>query len=1172
MSTIKTMDISVSGLNPNNKYKFKFNNKGGNWPVRVTPLSGVFYPPEVKTYVYFCATTGECPESDDNVFYNTPATSIYSAGLSVGSKSLYSVIELAISEYDDNNDTIIYTHPCIVECDECAPPISVRTDSIKFIMGDGNSSTVTSEINGLVPNQSYTYKFDSAGGNWPIKIVPRSGVIQGSSEIVNIHSLVSICASSGSCPQSDPTVLNYVNTDNSIDREDIYSAVSLTITPTNGLQTPATSSFSILCDDCLPKTKAVLPSLIDLNVGESFSNFNISLDNLIIGQEYSYNFNSVDANWPVIVQPISGTLVASEASSTIPVKVTFCPTTGLCPQGTNDVLAYSVNPASTIDFGLLSKRARLKLTVKQKSNNISTYSNDLSIFCNECVSKLRAALPDYGDLSQGNDSFVFNALVSNLIPNTNYIYRFESSDANWPSVIYPRSGVINTTSTSHSFPAKLSFCKSTGVCPSSDPDVLDYSADLVCATNDKSINKNVKLRLFVDAVDYDSDSTLSNELSITCHDCLSITRVSLPSDLEVFDKNGFATIEAELTNLVPGTTYTYNFKPVSANWPATLYPMSGIYRAVSSEGSIRSRLKFCPSTGVCPNGSNGVIPYTIDSSCSVDFIGIEKNAKLRLEISGSNCDYGPSSSNDCTIVCNNCLPTPRVSLPSAVEVYEKNSFVNLESIIENLVPDSTYTYEFKTVSSNWPVLLYPISGTFKTNTTDATISSKLKFCPSTGMCPNGGSNVLSYITDPACTTNFNGIDKNVRLKLQVSNASCDHGTVLSNDCSIICNNCLPYIEAELPRVINMIDGNPSMEIETKLRNLNPGSEYTYKFESISSNWPTILYPQSGTIRANSPNESLFSKVTFCPSTGTCPNGTNGVMAYSVDPTCISNFGAINKNTKLKVQITDKACSQTSVYSNESVVSCPSCLKTLSINQVSNATLNLFGSTNYELNTTLNNLIPGETYKYTINRIDSNWPAIVSRQSGVFKALGNNKTIKTDVVFCYPTGACVTDSRDVFLDYKDNSFYENSKNKFITLNMAVEQSGCTNSTVISNDFTLSCQNCLPISDYIVAFSGAPVLTLPNGCCSGTKLLSVNINNAIPFDNHTYQFISSSPDIVVSPSSGTIVFSRTGSSKLLTVANINLSSQNQGVIQFKLTNTSSNLEAMDYLAVRCGSECV
>ena len=280
MSTIKTIDVNVSGLNPNNKYRFKFTNNGGNWPVRVTPLSGVFYPSNVKTYVYFCSTTGDCPASDANVFFNTPQTHISDPGLALGPKSLYSVLGLSITEYDNLNE-IIYTHPCIVECDECVPQLSSRTDSASLTRSDGSSVSIMSEINGLIPGQSYTYSFQGAGGNWPTKIVPRSGTIKASNEYVTITNLVSLCSSSDACLEADNNVLNYIDTSDSIEREDIYSVINLVINPVNEtLQKTSTSSFSILCDDCLPKTHVSLPPVIDLNPGDTFSSFDVSLVSL----------------------------------------------------------------------------------------------------------------------------------------------------------------------------------------------------------------------------------------------------------------------------------------------------------------------------------------------------------------------------------------------------------------------------------------------------------------------------------------------------------------------------------------------------------------------------------------------------------------------------------------------------------------------------------------------------------------------------------------------------------------------------------------------------------------------------------------------------------------------------------------------------------------------------
>ena len=768
MSSIKTIEIQVSGLDPANKYRFKFNNKGGNWPVKVTPLSGMFYPNKVKTYVYFCSTTGECPSSDPNVFYNVPQPNVYDTGLSVGPKSLYTVLELSITDYDNLNE-VLYTHPCIIECDECLPSLSSTTDSITFDIHSGNSVAVDSEITGLIPNQSYKYKFSGVGGNWPVKIIPVSGTIKSSNESMKISNLVTLCSPQSACSGTDPNVLNYGSPSPEPNREDIYSVVNLTITSDNNLQSSSVSSFSVLCDSCLPKNKISIPNVLNFGYQQNYHAFDASLENLIVGQEYLYSFDSIEANWPILVQPRSGLITATTTTATIPTKISFCPSTGLCPNGSANILPYVINTSSDARFRLLDKKARLKLNLKQLSNNISTYSNELSLFCSNCVPLPRAFVPDRITLNQGTDNTTFDVALKNLIPRSKYRYSFQSVEANWPVTIYPISGTITAvTKNDDTITAKAIFCRSTGICPSNDNDVLDYVIDSECPTQAGYTNRNVKLKLELDPIDYDADTTFSNDLSI---------------------------------------------------------------------------------------------------------------------------------------VCNNCL------------------------------------------------------------------------------------------------------------------------------------------------------------------------------------------------------------------------------------------------------------------------------NSVTISQESVANLNTFGVTTYALNTTLNNLIPGETYKYTINRVDSNWPVVVSRQSGEFKAVSNNKLIKTDIGFCYPSGLCANDTRDTMLAYKENALYDNSKNKFLTLNMNIIQQSCsTNQIIYSNDFTLNCNNCLPITDYIVLFSGAPVLSLPVGCCSGTKLLSVDISNGIPGDNHSYQFTCASPDVTLTPSSGNLVFQSNGRAKLLTVANINLETHNQAVVQFKLTNTTNPFEAMDYLAIRCGQECV
>lgn len=318
MSTIKTLDVKVSGLYPNKKYRFNFTNKGGNWPVRVSPLSGIAYPNSVKTYVYFCSTTGECPSSDPNVFFNTPTIDPSTPGLALDNKSLYSILELSVKEFDC--DTVVITHPCIVECDECIPQLNISADSISLETPDSSESTFSCQVDGLVPNQLYKYQFSGLESNWPIKIIPRSGVIQTSNSSYNINGLVSVCESSTMCPSGSPNVLNYTT---SSDSDLLYSLIELSVEPidtiNSNFQASSKSTFSVLCKGCLPMNQldinfsgAPLLNLSDCACSGSRL-VSVSVTGARPYDTYNYVFSSSTNN--ITFTPSSGTTIFSNAGS-----------------------------------------------------------------------------------------------------------------------------------------------------------------------------------------------------------------------------------------------------------------------------------------------------------------------------------------------------------------------------------------------------------------------------------------------------------------------------------------------------------------------------------------------------------------------------------------------------------------------------------------------------------------------------------------------------------------------------------------------------------------------------------------------------------------------------------------------------------------------------------------
>lgn len=1032
MSNIKNISIGVSGLNPEEQYSFTFGNRGGNWPVKVSPLSGQFYvinentPYDVKTYVYFPPATGYCPPSDPNVFYNVPNTDMSVPGLDVGAESLYSVLGLNITEVSSNK--VVFSYPCIVECDDCVPKLGISPTDVSLDEGTGNSTNFTSTVVGLIPNQLYFYNITGVSSNWPIKVMPASGYIQSSSTEHIIQSLVSFCPTIDGC--SDNPSFDHSITENCENNQEKYAVLEISVecVGDNQYQTPTKARVTVVCNNCIKKPYAIIPNLLELNSNSKNKTvFNADIDNLVPGSRYSYKFDAVDSNWPVAVYPISGILSPSSKNVSMPIKMMFCTSTGICPSSNNDIIPYAV------DSACLDKTMRMKLNINQLDcdNPISFSSNELTAICDNCIPKPVAQLPSTSITLNSNtkNKTAFSANMAGLTPGATYSYRFESVDSNWPIAIYPVSGVFSSISDSLALPIRLTFCSSTGICPPSNNDIMSYSLDSAC------LEKAARIRLNVIQTNCnDTVSFYSNELAVICDNCLPAPRASLtPTSIALTSTtNNKTSFVANMSDLTPGATYSYKFDTIDSNWPVAVYPISGVISPVSSTVSMPVSLTFCASTGMCPPSNNDVMTYSLDTAC------LDKAIRMKLNVTQTNCNDTVSfSSNELMVTCDNCISKPKVVLPvSPTTLSNENNSLNILANIENLIEGRSYKYTFKGVDGNWPVSLYPVSGTLIASSTTESVDSRLIFCRATGLCAND-PRTLSYSSDSSCLYSFSDRDLYSRLRLEVEPLDCDNTKYISNDMVVMCDNCVP-----------------------------------------------------------------------------------------------------------RASVT---------------------------NSTSEHTLSGAGNNKYQLSTSFNKLTPGETYKYNINCLDGNWPAVVSKQSGEFLAVSENKSIKTDISFCFPSGACAIDDRDVYKNYRSNAEYKNSPTKFLNLNVSITPKNCLTTTSTSEEFVLTCNNCLPNTNLNAVISGSPVITLPLGCCSGTKLFAVNINGGIPNELHTYTITSSSPQIVFSPSSGNIIFDNTGTESIISLMTTSLSNREQGIAEFKVVNTISNIESNSFSVIRCGPEC-
>jgi hypothetical protein len=1170
MSTIKILDLAVSGLDPHTKYKFAFENKGGNWPIRVSPLSGVFYPERVKTYVYFCANSGECLSSDPNVFFNLPSNNPSVPGLSLEEKSLYSVLDLVIKDFDTSE--VVYTHPCIVECDECADRLSIFTTDLHLTTASNNFAQYSITFSNLIPNQSYSYNLDGIGGNWPIKVSPVSGTITPHSNSYTAKGIVSFCPYSGACVSNDTSVLNYsLDFDNNRQySQDPYSVVKVTLAPTDDyLQKGVTDTFIVTCDECIPQLNIVVENNVvfidDVNVGATL---NVAFNNLVPGERYQYIFNGKDGNWPLIVSSHSGALYASSSSAIIPFAVNFCSTTGICPDTIAGVMSYDTDQNNPVNINNIHKQSQFNISVYQDGRSEPVaISNDVLVKCNDCIQNANALLDPVVILEDVNTGTT-NATLNNLIVGETYNYHFESVNNNWPLNIYPVSGSIVATNSTVDIATKIVYCESSGACPSGMLNVLDYTFD-----NNSVLSPNTNVKLIVNPVNSLLSSFRSNTMNVQCVNCLAPKTIAqLPAQI-VLDGPQIEATDVELTfdNLLVGETYNYYYRGVNNNWPAALYPISGTIVASDTTVTITSKLKICASTGLCPSTNTTVLSYNYANSSPLN-----KNINFVADIVPQKSYLDSFSSNHCSVYCNNCIAKPLISLSSDTVLTDTDTH-NLSINIENISPDYQYSYRLLSTNANWPVVIYPISGTIE-GVSNKAFDAKLSFCASTGICASS-NNVLDYQVGSVCDKYFNPLNKFAQIKLELQTNNTEP-PIYSDETIIGCDGCIHSISVSLDREYLDLQNTNIVTVTGYINNLVPNKTYFYEVEGLEGTWPVMVYPLSGTIYSSGNNIAMPIKLSFCPSTGVCPqNADLPVLPYTVDNNCFTDFGGSVKYSMFRLKVSDSECDSETVYSNTTRLSCSDCLPKPTVRYKDNANLvntlekSITSNNPYELHTMFSGLVVGQNYDYVVNYVDSNWPVVVTPQSGSFIAKNLTKSIKTNVAFCYPTGECVSNNTDAILSYSSNSIYDNSDKKFITINFDLTSSDCSMPTVYGEDFNLICDNCFPQSSYSVSISGGPIMTLPISCCSGTRLITTNISGAVPKIQHAYYFEPLSPNVSIqSPSSGYVTFKDSGSYNVFAISNINLSEYDEGLIRFRLINTSDSVENIDYLAIKCGNaEC-
>jgi hypothetical protein len=387
-------------------------------------------------------------------------------------------------------------------------------------------------------------------------------------------------------------------------------------------------------------------------------------------------------------------------------------------------------------------------------------------------------------------------------------------------------------------------------------------------------------------------------------------------------------------------------------------------------------------------------------------------------------------------------------------------------------------------------------------------------------------------------------------------------------------NLLPIIEATGNTTLSN-KGESYAYLQFNVSGLQLYEDYIYKFNGVSSNWPTTISPKSGLLKPSDENLALDCVVKFCDTTTSC-SALNNLLGYTLDtgPNLNNLYSIIN------LEISPISYSGESVISDNYGIRCQDCLsRPIFITPAPSSLIVNTPNTNWiNFNTIISGLIPGQTYNYKYLNINSTWPTIVVPYTGNFTANDNSYTLATKALFCPTTGMCPTTTTSGLMT--PYNIYNVSSNVRRTLaedliatniRLSIVNNNYPSTTYSSEPMVIKCDNCLPPLVYPDIEFGSSTLTLSTGCCSGTYPIIVDLDNIYAGDRYNYAFSSSSNKVTFMPTTGSLSFGSGTNQSFNAILINNLAKNDRAIIQISLTHTDTGYSDTDFMTISCAPSC-
>jgi len=459
-------------------------------------------------------------------------------------------------------------------------------------------------------------------------------------------------------------------------------------------------------------------------------------------------------------------------------------------------------------------------------------------------------------------------------------------------------------------------------------------------------------------------------------------------------------------------------------------------------------------------------------------------------------------------------------------------------LISNIIPYEEYNYEIETLSSNWPIKIYPLSGTIVSTSNSSEISSVLKFCNG-GLCNNFQSPNLERLPNE---------QPFAKLRIKLTSDNIDNN-VFTSPFNITCEDCFPIPSISFENTSIQLQNKNFTDLSIEFKNLKPYTSYTYVFNDVLSNYPGVLsnIPKSGTFMSSSGNSyTIKTNFSFCYYDAcSSPAFGSGYIDKVHRQQCekyFNNFNVDLYSDYLSFPIKSEIVS----------IECDDCLPKTTLSSPNIINLDSKTLNNYTLTMMLNNLKPHTKYDYNFNLINFNHKVSFSSLSGYFNSQEDgSKVLETEISFCESDEICK-------YTYTTGQIESNNciDNKFINLNFELNSS-CLENSLVSDLIKINCIDCLPKT--IITSPAQSILNKTSGNIYDFK---INASGLKPYSEYFYSFnnVNSNHLVGLKQLSGVV---KTKNNTSATIANSLIFCESSGYCNSYFTNGSANTDVCNNL---------